>query len=68
MTTPGRKTKKEKFVEPTTTWAKSEAKALLYKAVMEEKVPLESDGAHNFGHNMTLKEVFVSVPELALYD
>jgi hypothetical protein len=64
----GKDKKKEKFEEPKIKWADSKAKADLYKAIMEGSVPLESYGADELGHAMTLKEVFTSVPELALYD
>ena len=59
---------KKKFVEPKITWANSDARRLLYEAIMSKDVPLEWDGLDKFGHTRNLKSIFVSIPELGLYD
>jgi hypothetical protein len=61
-------TKKKVLKEPDINWEKRKARKLLYQAIMDGQIPLESKGDDEFGDSMVLKEVFLSIPELAEYD
>ncbi len=54
--------KNNKFVEPKIKWKKSKAKKILYNAIMDGTVPLESNS------NMRLHEIYSIDPELSKVD
>jgi hypothetical protein len=60
--------KKKKFEEPAIKWENSKAKRLLYEAIMDGRVPVESKGQDELGLKLKLNDTFLSIPELAEYD
>jgi len=53
---------KDAFQEPEIPWSESEAKCLLLKALLDRKIPWEPDPS------MPTKDIYMSIPELSLYD
>ena len=54
------------FKEPKTKWRKSEAKKLLYKDIMEGRVPI--DAKEDGNNKLALKDIYSLRPEYAEYD
>jgi hypothetical protein len=62
-----KKAVKETFIEPDVKWKESKAKRLLYKDIVEGKVPPDATDADGRS-TMHLSEIYVMHPEFAEYD
>jgi hypothetical protein len=62
-----KKAAKETFIEPDVEWKKSKAKRLLYKDIVEGKVPPDATDADGRS-TMQLSDIYVMHPEFAEYD
>jgi hypothetical protein len=62
-----KKAVKETFIEPDVKWKESKAKRLLYKDIVEGKVPPDATGADGQS-TMQLSDIYLMHPEFAEYD
>jgi hypothetical protein len=62
-----KKAVKETFIEPDVKWKESKAKRLLYKDIVEGKVPPDATDADGRS-TMQLSDIYVMHPEFAEYD
>jgi hypothetical protein len=58
---------KKKFLEPKILWQNSEAKEILYKAIMDGEVPLEARDDEGRPTLPALREIYVMCSEYSLY-
>ena len=63
----GSKKEKEKFVEPKIKWKKSKARALLYRDILDGRVPLDTKDPQG-NVIMSYDAIYAMRPEYGLYD